>query len=87
MKITLNLEFIHISDAYFSVSLGMKEIHIFSLKFLRVKILKISKFYALVSPSIKGLQRTSTMFGDLRDRPPTTRNAEEPKKAAVEAAL
>jgi len=46
----------------------MKEIHGFSLKFLRVKILKISKFYALVSPYIKGLQGTSTMFGDLRDR-------------------
>ncbi len=48
----------------------MKEIHGFSLKFLRVKILKISKFYALVSPDIKGLQGTSTMFGDLRDRTP-----------------
>ena len=48
----------------------MKEIHGFSLKFLRVKTLKTSKFYALVSTATKGVQRTSTMFGDLRDRTP-----------------
>ena len=53
-----------------SQSLDMKEIQGFSLNFLNFKILKIPKFYALVSLAIKGLQRTPTMFGDLRDRTP-----------------
>ena len=57
-------------DSKNSQTLAMKEIQGFSLNFSNLKILKIPEFHALVSTDIKGLQRSITMFGRLRDRTP-----------------